>query len=165
MSQTYKNPLDYLNDAVTKRGRSGPDGVYLTNVTVVAESSTDYGYKVSTDRITPLVPPANIPPEEWSWLLVSLRSDYRALDFVLNHGNMLSQLLVEGNQLSMNVFAPNIRVESFPYLILSSQEMLKCLADFSGKLPSTIRFNLGVVTKTWDEMVESGEAQEVELSF
>ena len=67
--------------------------------------------------------------------------------------------------MSLNIFMPETSVETFDYDVLSAQEMLREVAKFSGKIPTTIRFNLGLVKKSYETMVEEGEVEEVEFSF
>lgn len=166
MAQTYKDPVDYLNEIVTKRGKSGPDGVYLHNVTVVAEASSDYNYKVSYgSHVTPKNPPVEIPFEDWAVLLINLRSDSRSLSHEIFLENCILQILPEGNFLNFNVFLPSVEISTFPYLILYFQDIAKCLADFSTKISQAIRFNIGLACKSWLEMAEEGEVVETDLSY
>lgn len=167
MAQNYRDPLSYLNEAVTKRGKSGPDGVYLHNVTVVAESTSDYNYKVSYGGlITPLLNPSGVEWEDWATLLITLRSYPRILSKQLSfHDNSIWQFLPEGNLLSMNVFLPEVNIAAFSYKLKQAQDALVCLADFASKVPGNIRFNIGVVTKSWRDMAEQGEVEEMDLSY
>lgn len=167
MTQTYKNPIDYLNDAVTKRGKSGPDGVYLTNLTVVAEAKVDYNQKLSYGPgVLAQNPPPDTNYEDWLRVLVDIRSDYRALSQeVAMMDNTILQFIPEGNFLNLNVFLPTIETQGFPYMLVLCQDALKCVADFASKIPNSIRFNIGVACKSWGDMVEEGEAVETDLNY
>lgn len=166
MAQTYKDPVAYLNEAVTKRGKSGPDGVYLHNVTVVAEALTDYNYKVSYGpAATAFDGPVDVNIYDWHSLLVSIRAGYRQLSHELHLRDFSLQFLVEGGIINLNVFYPTVETASFPYTILYCQDVLRCVADFAGKIPASIRFNIGLAHKSWEDMVEEGEAEETDLNF
>jgi hypothetical protein len=168
MAQNYRDPLTYLNETVTKRGKSGPDGVYLYNVTVVAEAASDYNYRVSYGNpVRPTVPPEGLDWVEWASLLISLRSDVRTLshELLFSTDKSVWQFLPEGNSLSMNVFLPVTDISIFPYLLKQAQDTLICAADFATKVPDSIRFNIGVVTKSWVDMAEQGEVKEMDLSY
>ena len=165
MTQTYKDPNSYLDTAVSKRGKSGHYGAYLTSVTVVAEPETDYGYKafgISGDVIQPEL---NVDPDEWLRMLVTLRSQTVQKQYIIVHDNQTYQFIPEGGYLSLNIFLPEVFTHCFQHEVLTAQNTLKIVADFVGSLPSSIRFNIGVAWKTWKDLVESGEAEEVEFSY
>ena len=167
MAQTYKDPHSYLNESLVKRGKSGHQEVYLTHVTVVAEAEADYGYRVlphSFDFFSPLGGHYYNNPE-WLILLVSLRSQSTDTQRTIIFNQATFQFLPEGSHMSLNIFMPETSVETFDYDVLSAQEMLREVAKFSGKIPTTIRFNLGLVKKSYETMVEEGEVEEVEFSF
>lgn len=169
MAQTYRDPVTYLNEAVTRRGKSGPDGVYLQNVTVVAEASSDFNLKLSYGvPVSPVIPPSCVSHEEWYELLVNLRWDLRSLSHRLNldeGAGSIFQFLPEGNSLSMNVFVPQVDTSDFPYILQMAQDTLICASDFTSKVAGNIRFSIGVVTKSWGDMVEEGDVEERDLNF
>lgn len=168
MAQNYRDPLTYLNEAVTKRGKSGPEGVYLYNVTVVAESTSNYSYRVSYGNpISPTVPPEGLDWVDWATLLINLRSDNRSLshEIVFATDKSVWQFLPEGNLLSMNLFLPVTDIAIFPYILRQAQDALLCTSDFTSKTPGNIRFNIGIVTKSWEDMAEQGEVKEMDLCF
>jgi hypothetical protein len=166
MAQIHKDPVTYLNEAVIKRGKSGPDGVYLHSITVVAEALADYDYKVSYGpAATVLEGPPDVNIYDWNSLLVSVRANHRQLSHELHLRDFLLQFLVEGGTLNLNVFFPVVETASFPYTILYCQDILRCVADFAGKIPASIRFNIGLAHKSWEDMVEEGEAEETDLNF
>lgn len=167
MTQNYRDPVSFLNESVTKRGKSGPDGVYLHNVTVVAESESDYGYKTFYGNpVTPTSAPVGMDEGDWSSLLIKLRSDSRSLSQQVSvYDNSVWQFLPEGGTLSMNVFFPVVNISTFPHRVKQAQETLLCLADFASKVPGNIRFSIGIVTKSWRDMAEQGEVEEMDLSY
>lgn len=162
---SYQDPKSYLNNAVTKRGKSGTDGVYLTNVTVVAECSTDYKYKVNTSGVTEFRPPFGLNYEEWLELLVSMRGGFTDTPVHLYNGEALFQFMPDGGSISLNVFIPCLNSDVFEVYVQECQEMLQLICDFSGKLPTFIRFSIGYAFRKWGTLVEEGEVQEYDLSF
>ena len=166
MAQTYKDPHSYLNESLVKRGKSGHHGVHLNHVTVVAESEAEYGYRVAAPNFD-ILDPFEAPHKnvEWMVLLVTLRSQLNDNHGTIIVGQTTYQFLPEGGHLSLNIFLPETSVETFDYEILSAQNILKGVAKFAGKIPTTIRFNLGLVFKSYGAMVEEGEVEEVEFSY
>jgi hypothetical protein len=63
------------------------------------------------------------------------------------------------------VFIPTLLVNEFVTEITFFQHLLRYVARFAGKTPTTIRFTLGAVTMEWEDMVNQGHAQEVEMSW
>lgn len=168
MAQTYRDPITYLNEAVTRRGKSGPDGVYLQNVTVVAEASSDFNLNLSYGvPVSPVMPPSYCKVEDWNQLLVNLRWDLRSLSHTLNipEDGLILQFLPEGNILGMNVFVPQVNTSDFPYTLQMAQDTLVCAADFTSKVAGNIRFSIGIATKSWGDMVEEGDVEERDLNF
>lgn len=167
MAQTHKDPHNYLNESLVKRGKSGHHGVYLNHVTVVADAETDYDYRVSTpdfDIFSPFFD-GNYNNVEWLATLVSLRSQLTDTQRAVVFGKTTYQFIPEGGHLSLNVFLPETSVETFDYDILSAQRILRGVAKFTGKIPTTIRFNLGIVFKSYGAMAEQGEVEELEFSY
>jgi hypothetical protein len=174
MANTYKDPFEYLNDLILKRGKSGKNSVYVTNVTVVVDSQVDYDYKVPSPGFDlldpfpePLYPDIQCIQSEWLHLLVSMRDKYEHESYTILLKDRLYQLIPEGQQLSMNVFVPRLFANHFKYEVLHSQEMLNKVATFLGSTATTIRFNIGLASKTWEELTEEGEVtyREVDLSY
>lgn len=162
---SYQDPKSYLNSSVTKRGKSGANGVFLTNVTVVAECSTDYGYKVNTSRVTEFSPPFGLNYEEWLELLVSMRGGLTDSPVHLYNGQALFQFTPDGGSISLNVFIPCLNSDVFEVYVQDCQEMLQKICDFSGKLPTFIRFSIGYAFRRWGTLEEEGEVEGQDLSF
>lgn len=166
MTQNHKDPETYLTQLVAKRGKSGPTGVYLTSVTVVAEAQSDYGYKANIGKSEPLIPPAGIELEDWLYLLVSLRQDNPQIPQVLGPSmGMMYQFVPEGGSLSLNVFCPLINVGGLGHMVCFCQDMLQTVADFVCKIPTTIRFSIGYAFKDWENLAIDGEVEELELTY
>lgn len=165
MAQTYKDPQSYLDEAVSRRGKSGQLGVYLHNVTVVAECETDYNYKTPCEEFNAVTGGSGFIEEEWMRMLVTLRAQRVERQYTIFNDTQTFQFIPEGGKLSLNIFIPETFSHFFQNEVETAQNILRIVADFLGKVPTTIRFNIGVVWKSWEEMVEAGEAEEVELSY
>jgi len=167
MAQIYKDPYSYLNDAVVKRGKSGSYGVYLQNVVVVAEATSDYGYKVFLPAPTAESPfqGEEETPFEWYQTLVRLRSQVVQTTESIYVDRKLYQFCPEGGTISMNVFIPEAFVDTFNHEVVHSQRLLNLIGDFTGKTPTTVRFTIGVAYKSWYDMAEEGEVQEIEYAY
>jgi hypothetical protein len=63
------------------------------------------------------------------------------------------------------VFIPTLLVNEFANEVTFYQELLRRVARFAGKTPTTIRFTVGAVTMEWDEMVGGGYAEEVDIGW
>lgn len=170
MRQTYRDPFTYLNDAVSKRGKSGYDRVYLANVTVVAEAETDYGYR--DPEMGPgfrshenLVRQNEFDSQQWLELLVSLRGQTQEKPYCIRRGDRTFQFLPEGGNLSLNVFFPEVFCASFDSDVAYCQSLLRVVARFCGKVPTTIRFNIGLAYRFWSDLVENEDVQEMDLNY
>lgn len=173
MTTNYKDPQSYLNEMVSKRGKSGPEGVYLTNLTVVAEAETDYGYKVNFGKCGHGTPPSGVEYMDWLELLVELREDNPQFPrfLVTNTGlapwdkTAIYQFLPEGGAISLNVFLPYLDSQMFEYFVCTGQDILTYVSDFIGKFPTHIRYSIGYATSSWEDLVESGEVLEQDFSY
>jgi hypothetical protein len=173
MTTNYKDPKAYLSSLISKRGNSGPDGVYVTNLTIVAEADSDYGYKVNFRNCGHLTPPVGLDYVSWVELLVCLRFDNPQTPKVIStepdliplDSTALYQFVPEGGSMSLNVFLPFMDAQMFEYMVSYSQDMLSFAANFAGKVATNVRFNIGYATSKWDDLVESGEVEEQERSF
>jgi hypothetical protein len=65
--------------------------------------------------------------------------------------------------MSALVFLPSLMLDEFPYEVTLFQRLLKEVASFAGKTPDSLKFVIGVAIASWDDMVERGEAQEIEI--
>lgn len=165
MANNYQDPKTYLNNAVTKRGKSGAEGVYLTNVTVVAEATADYGYKLNLAGTALFYPPFPFEQENWLTLLVSLRGGSRETPHHVSTKSEIFQFVPEGGNISLNVFVPYLNADIFEVYVSECQEMLQFICDFSGKIPTFIRFHIGYAFRKWDTLAEEGEVEEQDFSF
>jgi hypothetical protein len=159
MSHNYQDPKAYLNNAVTKRGKSGSEGVYLTNVTVVADCGTDYGYKANILGTNLYVPPYPFEYEDWLSLLVSMRGNPIDLPVHITTEEATFQFMPEGGNISLNVFMPSINSDVFEVHVSECQELLQFVGDFAGKIPTFVRFSIGYAFRRWDTLLGEGEVQ------
>lgn len=165
MTTNYKDPKTYLESLISKRGKSGSGGVYLTNLTIVAEAESDYGYKANYRRCGSNTPPVGTDLSRWHQVLVNLREDNSQLPFTLNTERLLCclddeaiyQFIPEGASMSLNVFLPFLDSKMFEHWVCTTQDMLSYAAGFASKFPSHIRFTIGYATSKWDDLVDSGE--------
>lgn len=160
MTTNYKDPKSYVDSLVTKRGKSGPDGVYLTNLTVVAEAESDYGYKVNFAGCSSNTPPSDVEYGDWLDLLVQLREDNPQTPQSVHATGEVYQFIPEGGYISLNVFVPSLDLQMFEYFVSSSQYALNYVAKFAGKIPTHIRFSIGYATSKWGDLVDSGYVTE-----
>lgn len=168
MEQTHLDPVTHLNEAISRRGKSTHNGVYLTNLTIVAEAEFDYGYKAfppSPDPCKVGKLESHFDEYDWLQLLVSLRAQKIEFPEQILRGSSVFQFVPEGSRLSMNVFIPVVLSESFPWEVNFSQDLLRRVCDFVGKVPSHIRFSIGFAHRSWGDMVLNHEVQEMDLNF
>lgn len=139
----------------------------MTNVTIVAEADLDYGYHVSIDKCGPNLPPVGVTLEDWHSLLINLRNDNPQLPYavVSDEDSAIYQFMPEGGNMSLNVFIPVADTQMAEYLVCQAQDMLAFVANFSGKIPTFVRFSIGYAHSFWHDLEEDGELLEQDLSF
>ena len=170
MTKTISDPLSFLTNLLTNKGRSDLYGIYLTSVTVLAECETDYGYGVSESSIEAEVESLlRREEEDWNRLLVQVRRDQNQIVFPIvflrNREPVTTYLIVEGNEISLSVFIPTLVLNEFVTEVTFCQHLLREVALFAGKTATSIRFTIGAVSMEWDEVVERGCAREVDVGF
>jgi hypothetical protein len=167
MAPKITDPNSFLTGLVSKRGKSDLYGVYLTSVNVIADALEDYGYDVLLEKTeNEIVNLIARDEKDWNRLLVETRTDEEQIIFPISFLKNLEPYTVyfacEGNEMSCMVFIPTLVVNEFVTEVTFFQHLLKYVAKFAGKTPTTIRFTLGAVTMEWEDMVNQGHAQEVE---
>lgn len=164
------DPHSFLRSLVTRKGRSDVDGVVLTSVNVQADALGDYGY------IDPH-PHWNIARDlsrlfeqdrsDWDRLLVDTRRNsteiVHPISFIQGTEPVTVYFITEDDFMSAMVFLPSVVLDEFPYEVTLFQQLLKEVASFAGKAPDSLRFTIGVAVAGWDDLVEHGHAQEVEI--
>ena len=170
MAQKITDPLTFLTNLVSKRGKSDLFGVYLTGVKILAESQEDYGYTAKPDRVSSDIE-AMFQKDEANWnrLLVETRKNpedvVHPVSFVRDGELITTYFVTEGHEMSAMVFIPTSVVDEFVTEVTFYQQLLKEVAKFAGKTPTSILFTIGVVWMEWSDMVESGAAREVDVGF
>jgi hypothetical protein len=144
--------------------------VYLTGVSILADATEDYGYNVSLAETERQVERTFIEEEDdWNRLRVETRRNVNEIIFPISflRGREPNTVyfVVEGNEISAMVFIPTLVVDEFATEVTFFQALLRDIASFAGKTPTTIRFTLGAVSMEWDEVVDSGHARQVDIGF
>jgi len=170
MSPKLSDPNSFLTNLVTKKGKSDRYGVYLTGVNVTAHATEDYGYDVLLEKVEKEVKNTFAHEvHDWNALLVETRREVEEMVFPISfiRGREPNTLyfIVEGNEMSAFAFIPTLVVAEFVLEVTFFQHLLREVASFAGKTPTSIRFTIGAVSMEWDELVERGCAREVDIGF
>ena len=170
MAPKFTDPNTFLTNLVSKKGKSELYGVYLIGVNVVADSQEDYGYSVSRENIERDITNLFARDEnDWNRLLVETRTNNTELIFPISFHRGVEPITVyfavEGNDMSCMVFIPTMVVSEFAGEVAFFQALLKKVASFAGKVPTSIRFTFGAVSMPWYDLVEQGAAQEVDVGY
>jgi hypothetical protein len=170
MAPKLTDPNSFLTSLVTKKGKSDRYGVYLTGVNVAAAATEDYEYEVSLEQIEREIHHLFLKDaNDWNALLVETRRETEEIvfpiSFIRGREPNTVYFLVEGHEMSAMVFIPTLVVEEFVTEVTFYQHLLKQVALFAGKTPTSIRFTLGAVSMEWDDLVERGCAREVDVGF
>ena len=165
MTNKHIDPAIYLQNSVQKRGKSSADGVYLTHIVVTTlisdEPQVTFG-NPSDNAISDF----NQSSPEWNEILVRLRRDKNdIIQSIIHRESHLLEFITEGHDLSLCVIIPSLQVSDFEGEVGYYQTLLKKVAQFAGSTPTQVRFAIGVACISWSEMVESGDAQEIDVGY
>ena len=170
MAPKLTDPNSFLTSLVSRKGKSDLYGVYLTGVNILASATEDYNYEVSVTNIEKDV--QNLfarEPNYWNELLVGTRRDTDEvvfpIAFLRGREPVTTYFVIEGHEMSAMVFIPTLVVDEFVTEVTFFQHLLREVAAFAGKTPTTIRFTIGAVSMEWDDLVERGCAREVDVGF
>jgi hypothetical protein len=170
MSQKMHDPVTFLRNLVSKKGKSDLYGVYLTAVNVIADSQLEYGYEVPEEDVKRNL--KNLfsgEKADWNQLLVDTRVDESEIVHpiaFLHCGEPVTVFFItEGHDMSCSISVPKLNVEEFQYDVFFFQALLKKVASFAGKSATTVRFLIGAASLDWEHLVERGEAEEVTVGF
>jgi hypothetical protein len=170
MSPKLTDPNSFLTSLVTKKGKSDLYGVYLTGVNILASATEHYDYEVSLETIERDV--QNLfaqDANDWNALLVETRRETEEvvfpISFIRDREPNTVYFVVEGHEMSAMVFIPTLVVEEFVTEVTFFQHLVKEVAQFAGKTPTSLRFTIGAVSMEWDDLVERGCAREVDVGF
>lgn len=170
MAPKLADPNTFLSNLVSRKGKSDRYGVYLTGVNILANATEDYGYAVDREYTRRDVERIYARDESaWDRLRVETRRNTEGVVFPISFLRGADPntvfFAVEGNEMSAMVFIPTLLVEEFVTEVTFYQELLRDIALFAGKTPTTIRFTLGFVSVEWDDLVARGHAQEVDIGL
>jgi hypothetical protein len=170
MAPKLTDPNSFLTTLVTKKGKSDRYGVYLTGVNILASAVENYDYEVPLAAIERDV--QNIfaqDPHDWNALLVETRRETEEIvfpiSFIRGREPITVYFVVEGHEMSAMVFIPTLVVEEFVTEVTFFQHLVREVALFAGKTPTSLRFTIGAVSMEWDDLVERGCAREVDIGF
>jgi hypothetical protein len=170
MAPKLTDPNSFLTTLVTKKGKSDRYGVYLTGVNILASAAENYDYEVPLAAIERDV--QNIfaqDPHDWNALLVETRRETEEIvfpiSFIRGREPITVYFVVEGHEMSAMVFIPTLVVEEFVTEVTFFQHLVREVALFAGKTPTSLRFTIGAVSMEWDDLVERGCAREVDIGF
>jgi hypothetical protein len=170
MAPKLSDPNTFLTSLVTKKGKSDRYGVYLTGVNVAASAAENYNYDVSLESIERDINSIfTHEANDWNALLVETRREDEEIvfpiSFIRGREPITIYFIVEGNEMSSMVFIPTLVVDEFVTEVTFFQHLLREVAKFAGKTPTTLRFTIGAVSMEWGELVECGCAREVDIGF
>ena len=165
MTKKVNDPVSYLKGLVSGRGKSSSDGVYYAHCTVMAEVEGDYGYEMRTSPKWDADYAYTRSSEKLNETLVQLRKESGIVVSSYMNVKDFIQFISEDHDLTMSVTIPTVTLEDFAYKVVYYQTFFKKVAKFAGKTPTQIRFFIGTATMSWEELVDSGEAQEIDVGF
>ena len=170
MAPKITDPNSFLVNIVSRKGKSDLYGVYLTGVNILADATEDYGYDVSHESIEREVQSLLLREgTDWNHLLVETRRNQEEIvhpiSFIRGREPNTVYFVGEGHEMSAMVFIPTLVVPEFVAEVTFYQHLLREVASFAGKTPTSIRFTIGAVSMEWDELVERGCAREVDIGF
>lgn len=170
MTQKFADPHSFLRNLVSRKGRSDLEGVYLTSVSVAADAKADYGYNVP-DEYAERSAQSIIQKDQADWhkLLISIRTNPDDIVYPVSFTYCFQPALViftsDSSEISCSVTVPSMVLDEFPEEVVIFQKLLRYVAEFAGKVPTTLKFSIGLVTIVWDDMVEYGAAKKVDVGF
>ena len=162
------DPVPFLQNLVIKKGRSDLEGVYLTNATVVASATEDYGYEFDTTGVDRDLENMWRQERAWNDLVVALLREAQTtehISFAYGTEQSIMQFFQEAHELSAHVYIPELDAGAFVYDVTFFTTLLNDVARFTGKTPTTVRFTIGYSLLYWDDMVKQGNAKEMDLNF
>jgi hypothetical protein len=170
MAPKITDPDTFLRNLVAKKGKSELEGVTLTSVNVLANAQEDYQYGISEWEIDREVDGIfRRDEEDWNRLLVETRlnDDEIVFPIAFHYKNepVTIFFIVEGIEMTCMVCIPKLITDEFAIEATVFQAVLKNVARFAGKTAMSIKFCIGSVTVPWNELVDRGEVQEVDVGF
>ena len=162
------DPHTFLKNLLVKKGRSDLEGVILTGVNISADALSDYEYEISQEIVEKDI---NIffdkERVKWDRFLVNIRTNPHELIYPITLHRRFDEVtvffLTTLYDISCLVFIPVVLLDEFEYEVALFQKILKEVAGFASRTPDSIKFTIGMAMTSWDEMVELGHAEEIEI--
>ena len=162
------DPHTFLKNLLVKKGKSDLEGVILTGVNISADALSDYEYEISQDIVEKDI--RTIFEKErakWDRFLVNIRSNPHEMIYPITFRRDFDEVtvffLTTLYDISCLVFVPAVVLDEFEYEVAVFQKILKEVASFASRTPDSIKFTIGMAMTSWDEMVELGHAEEIEI--
>jgi hypothetical protein len=162
------DPYNFLKNLLVKKGKSDLEGVVLTAVNVQADALTEYGYEVSLNEIERDIDIiTNKERAKWDRFFVNIKTNpfdmVYPITFSRGDDDVTIFFLSNLYDISCLVFIPIVLLDEFQYEVVTFQKILKEVAGFAGRTPDSIKFTIGMALTSWDELVELGHAEEIEI--
>lgn len=178
MSKHLNDPVQHLKNLVSKKGKSYKDGVYYIGPSLTVDTSWDLSEYLTEYPESDLLAESFFNGEylealtdeewvdDWNWVLVQTRKHTDGVDIssIVARDHLL-EFISEDNDLTLKVTVPRMEVTSFPSEMVFYLGVLNRVASFSCKSPSNLRFSIGVASMDWDDVVVSGGARKMDVSF
>lgn len=137
---------------------------------MIANATENYDYNVPLEKVERDIESVFAQDcHDWNTLLVSTRRETEELvhpiSFIRGREPNTVYFVCEGSEMSAMVFIPTLVVDEFVTEVTFFQHLLREVATFAGKTPTSVRFTIGAVSMEWDELVERGCAREVDIGF
>lgn len=170
MSVKLTDPLTFLENLLSRKGRSDLYGIYLSGVSIIASPTENYDYDFSEDAFLSEVDNTfKSDAAEWNQVLIDILRQreeiVHPISFLRNREPNTVYFIVENNTISAMVFIPTTTLDCFASEVTFYQVLLKEICRFTKKTPGTLRFTLGSVSMDWEETVQRGYAEEVDVGF
>jgi hypothetical protein len=105
----------------------------------------------------------------WNRVLVGARLNTNEIihpfTFDSGGGIVTVYFVTEGHEMSSMVFIPTLLVTEFVTEVAFYSQMLRQVASFAGKTPTSVKFTIGAALMDWEDLVEQGCAREVDVGF
>lgn len=170
MAIKISDPVLFLQNLVIKKGRSDTEGVYLTNVTVVASAQEDYNYEYDTIQVEQDLENMWQQQSEWHTLLYKIKKYEKVCQNItfpygISPDKATAMFFNVDGDLSLHVFIPELDASDFTYDVIYFTSLLQDMAQYSSKTCSTVKFTIGYCLLGWEDMVRRGEAQEMDVAY
>lgn len=153
MPPVLSDPSTYLQNSLKTRGKSGKDGVYLTNVTAICSATETFdGY--------PKVSPAwksRVYQDTWKSLVYDVLNGKspsvsgKELGQCFGYFSSL-HFIVEDTDISCTAYLPFANLDSIQGNVVNLQDLLRTVASMTHLTPTTARIHIGRAQVSWLEV-------------